>query len=73
MMAQFCKPFSYLGILLYDRETYSFSLWEERRLKVLENKVKGMLGPQWEEVAGEVIILYTDDLQKCYCYQMSLG
>ena len=33
---------------------------------MLENKVKGMLGTQWEEVAGEVIILYIDDLQKCY-------
>jgi len=33
-------------------------------LKVFENKVKGMLGPRWEEVAGEVIILYSDYVQE---------
>jgi hypothetical protein len=24
------------------------------------------VGIQWEKVAGEVIVLYIDDLQKCY-------
>jgi len=41
---------------------------------VFENNVKGMLGPLWEEVAGEVIILYSDYVKKSVTFhQMSLG
>jgi len=43
-----------LPVVLYGCETWSFTLREECRLKVLENRVlRRIFGPKWEEVIQE--------------------
>ena len=40
--------------VLYGCETWSLTLWEERRLRVFENRVLGRIfGPKRDEVTGE--------------------
>ena len=43
-----------LPVVLYGCETWSLTLWEERRLKVFENRVlRRIFGPKRDEVTGE--------------------
>ena len=43
-----------LPIVLYGCETWSLTLREERRLRVVENRVlRGVFGPKRDEVTGE--------------------
>ena len=52
-----------LPIVLYGLETWSLTLREERRLRVLENRVlRRIFGPKRDEVAGEWRKLYNEEL-----------
>jgi len=43
-----------LPVVLYGCETWSLTLWEERKLRVFENMVlRKIFGPRREEVTGE--------------------
>jgi len=43
-----------LPVVLYGCGTWSLTLREERRLRVLENRVlRRIFGPKWDEVTGE--------------------
>jgi len=43
-----------LPFVLYGCETWSLTLWEERRLRVFENRVlRRIFGPRRDEVTGE--------------------
>jgi len=43
-----------LHVVLYGRETWSFSLREEHRLRVFENRVlRRMFGPKRGKITGE--------------------
>jgi hypothetical protein len=52
---------------LYGCETWSLTLKEEHRLRVLENRVlKRIFGPKREEVAGGWRRLHNEKLHKLY-------
>jgi hypothetical protein len=43
-----------LSVVLYGCETWSLTLWEEKRLRMFENRVlRGIFGPKGDEVTGE--------------------
>ena len=43
-----------LPVALYGRETWSFTLMEDRRVRVFENRVlRRIYGPKRDEVTGE--------------------
>ena len=44
-----------LSVVLYGCETWSLTLWEERRLRVFENRVlRRIFGAKRDEVTGRV-------------------
>jgi hypothetical protein len=46
----------------------SLTLWEERRLRVFENRVlRGIFGPKRDEVTGEWRKLHNEELDDLYC------
>ena len=48
---------------MYGCETWSFTLREERRLRVFENRVlRRIFWPKWDEVTGERRKLYNEEL-----------
>jgi len=50
-----------LPIVLYVCETWSLTLWEERRLRVLENRVlRRIFGPKRNELTGECRKLHNE-------------
>ena len=50
-----------LPVVLYGRETWSLTLREERRLRVLVNRVlRGIFGPKRNELTGEWRKLHND-------------
>jgi len=50
-----------LPVVLYECETWSLTLWEERRLKVFENKVlRRIFGAERDKVTGEWRKLHSD-------------
>jgi len=51
-----------LPVVLYECETCSFTLRDERRLRVFENGVLRLLGPEREEVTGEWRKLHNEEL-----------
>jgi len=52
-----------LHVVLYGCETWSLTLREERRLRVMENRVlRRILGPKREEVIEEWWKLHNDEL-----------
>ena len=54
-----------LLFVLYGCETWSLTLREEHRLKVLENRVlRRIFGPKRDEVTGE---LHNEELNDLYC------
>ena len=56
-----------LPVVLYGCETWSFTLREECRLKVLENRVlRRIFGPKWEEVIQEWRKLHNKELNDLY-------
>ena len=58
-----------LCAVLYGCETWSLTLREERRLKVLENRVlRRIFGPNRDEVRGEWRKLHNVGLNDLYCW-----
>jgi len=56
-----------LPIVLYGLETWSLTLREERRLRVLENRVlRRIFGPKRDEVRGEWRKLHNEELNDLY-------
>jgi hypothetical protein len=63
-----------LPVDLYECETWSFILSEERKSIVLENRVPGrMFGPKRDEVTGECRKLHSEELRICTHPQVLLG
>jgi len=57
-----------LPVILYGCETWSLTLREERRLRVLENRVlRRIFGPKMDEVTGEWRKLHNEELNDLYC------
>ena len=57
-----------LPVVLYGCETWSLTLREERRLRVLENRaLKRLFGPKRDEVTREWRRLHNEDLNDLYC------
>jgi hypothetical protein len=57
-----------LPVVLYGCETWSLTLREERRLRVLENMVlRRIFGPRRDEVTGEWRRLHNEELNDLYC------
>ena len=56
-----------LPVVLYGCETWSLTLWEERRLRVFENRVlRRVFGPKRDEVTGEWRKLHNEELSDLY-------
>ena len=56
-----------LPVVLYARETWSFTLREERKLRVSENRVMmRIFGPRRAEVKGELRRLHNEELNDLY-------
>jgi hypothetical protein len=56
-----------LLVVLYGCETWSLTLREEHRLRVLENRVlRGIFGPKRDEVTGEWRRLHSEELNDLY-------
>ena len=57
-----------LPLVLNGCETWSLTLREERRLRVLENRVlRKIFGPKRDEVRGEWRKLHNEELNDLYC------
>jgi len=57
-----------LPVVLYGYETWSFTLREERKLRVFENMVlRRIFGPRRDEVTGEWRRLHNKELNDFYC------
>jgi len=57
-----------LTVVLYGCETWSLTLREKSRLRVFENRVlRGIFGPNRDEVRGEWKKLHNEDLNDAYC------
>jgi len=57
-----------LPVVLYGCETWSFTLREESRLRVFENRVlRKIFGPKRDEVRGEWRKLHKEELNDLYC------
>ena len=57
-----------IPFVLYGCETWSLTLWEERRLRVFENRVlRRICGPKRDEVTGEWRKLHNEELNDLYC------
>ena len=53
---------------MYGCETWSLTLREERKLRVLENRVlRRIFGPRRNEVKGEWRKLHNEELNDLYC------
>jgi len=58
-----------LPIVLYGCETWSLTLWEERKLRVFENMLlRRIFGPRRDEVTGEWRRLHNEELNDLYCW-----
>jgi hypothetical protein len=56
-----------LPVILYECETWSLTLREERRLRVFENRVlRRVFGPKGDEVTGEWRKLRNEELNDMY-------
>ena len=56
-----------LPVVLYGSETWSLTFWEERKLRVFENKMlRRIFGPRRDEVTGEWRRLHNEELNDLY-------
>ena len=56
-----------LPVVLYGCETWSFTLREERRLRVYENRLlRRIFGPRRDEVTGDWRKLHNEELNDLY-------
>jgi hypothetical protein len=57
-----------LPVVLYGCETWSLTLREESRLRLLENRVlSGIFGPNRVEVTGDWRKIHNEELNDLYC------
>jgi len=57
-----------LPVVLYGCETWSLTPREERRMRVIENRVlRRIFGPKRDDVTGEWRKLHSDELNDLYC------
>jgi len=57
-----------LPVVLYECETWSLTVREERRLRVFENRVlRRIFGPMRDEVTREWRKLHNEDHKDLYC------
>jgi len=57
-----------LPVVLYECETWSLTLREERKLRVFENIVlRRIFGPRRDEVTGDWRRLHNEELNDLYC------
>ena len=57
-----------MPVVLCGCETWSLTLREERKLRVLVNRVlRGIFGPERDEVTGEWRKLHNEELNDLYC------
>ena len=49
------------------KKTWSLTLGEERRLRVFENRVLRIFGPNWDGETGEWRKLHDEELNDLYC------
>jgi hypothetical protein len=55
-------------VVFYGCETWTFTLREENRLRVFEDRVfRRVFGPKWDEVTGEWGKLHNEELNDLYC------
>jgi hypothetical protein len=55
-------------VVLYSCETWSLTLKEEHRLRVLENRVlRRILGPKRDEMIGGWRKIHNEELHNLYC------
>jgi hypothetical protein len=60
-----------LPVVLYGRETWSLTLGDEHRLRVIENRVRMRLfGPNRDEMTGEWRKLHNEELRDLYSSQV---
>jgi len=72
-----CRRQKYLKVKIYKNiilsvvygcETWSVTLWEERRLRVFKNRVlRRIFGPKRDEVTGECRKLHNEELNDLFC------
>ena len=63
-----------LPVVLYVCETWSLTLWEERKLRVFENVVlRTIFGPRRDEVTGEWRRLHNEELMTCTSHPILCG
>jgi hypothetical protein len=56
-----------LSVVLYGCETWSVTLWEERRLRLFENRVlRRVFGPKRDDVTGEWTKIQKEELNDLY-------
>jgi hypothetical protein len=61
-------------IVLYGCETWSLTLWDERKLRVFENMVlRRIFGPRRDEVTGEWMRLHNEELNVCTAHPILCG
>jgi hypothetical protein len=54
--------------VVYRCETWSLTLWEEHRLRVLKKRVlREVLGTKGEELTGEWKGLHNEEINDLYC------
>ena len=57
-----------MPVVLYGCATWSFTLREERRLRVFENRLlRRILGPMRDEVPGDWRELHNEELNDLHC------
>jgi hypothetical protein len=57
-----------LPVVLYEYETWSFTLREEHRLRVFENRVvRRIFGSKRDKVTGDLRKLHDEELHGLYC------
>ena len=57
-----------LPVVLYECETWSLTLREERELRVFENMVfRRIFGPRRDDVTGEWRRLHNEEINDLYC------
>jgi len=62
------------SVVMYECETWSLTLREERRLRVCENRVlRGTFGPTGDEVTGEWRKLHNEELNDRTAHQILFG
>ena len=56
-----------LPVVVYECETWSLTLWEERRLRDFEKSVlRRIFGPRWDGVTGEWMKVHNEELNDLF-------